>query len=40
VRCAMMRKESRGLHFTLDYPELLTHSGPSILSPGNHYINR
>ncbi|HFV0952388.1 TPA: L-aspartate oxidase [Escherichia coli] len=40
VRCTMMRKESRGLHFTLDYPELLTHSGPSILSPGNHYINR
>ncbi|HGT5413380.1 TPA: L-aspartate oxidase [Escherichia coli] len=40
VRCAMMRKESRGLHFTLDYPELLTHSGPSILSPGSHYINR
>ncbi|HHW7265298.1 L-aspartate oxidase [Escherichia coli] len=40
VRCAMMRKESRGLHFTLDYPELLTHSGPSFLSPGNHYINR
>ncbi|WP_249446425.1 hypothetical protein, partial [Escherichia coli] len=27
-------------HFTLDYPELLTHSGPSILSAGNHYINR
>ncbi|WP_347035596.1 hypothetical protein, partial [Escherichia coli] len=21
-------------------PELLTHSGPSILSAGNHYINR
>ncbi|CAJ1285690.1 TPA: L-aspartate oxidase [Escherichia coli] len=40
VRCAMMRKESRGLHFTLDYPEQLTHSGPSILSPDNHYINR
>ncbi|HCP1394185.1 TPA: L-aspartate oxidase [Escherichia coli] len=40
VRCAMMRKESRGLHFTLDYPELLTHSGPSILSPSNNYINR
>ncbi|WP_249452028.1 hypothetical protein, partial [Escherichia coli] len=27
-------------HFTHDYPELLTHSGPSILSAGNHYINR
>ena len=40
VRCAMMRKESRGLHFTLDYPQLLTHSGPSILSPGINYINR
>ncbi|HBC1782608.1 L-aspartate oxidase [Escherichia coli] len=40
VRCAMVRKESRGLHFTLDYPELLTHSGPSILSPDNLYINK
>lgn len=40
VRCAIMRKESRGLHYTQDYPELLTHSGPSILTPGNHYINR
>ncbi|MCL8378164.1 L-aspartate oxidase [Escherichia coli] len=40
VRCAMMRTESRCLHFTLDYPALLNHSGPSILSHGNHYINR
>jgi len=39
VRCAMMRKESRGLHYTLDYPEQLEHSGPSVLSP-LAYINR
>ncbi|WP_333855022.1 L-aspartate oxidase [Leclercia sp.] len=39
VRCAMMRKESRGLHYTLDYPEQLEHSGPSVLSPLTH-INR
>ncbi len=39
VRCAMMRKESRGLHYTLDYPEQLKHSGPSVLSPLTH-INR
>lgn len=39
VRCAMMRKESRGLHYTLDYPDLLTESGPSVLSPLVH-INK
>ncbi len=35
VRCAMLR-ESRGLHYTLDYPQPLPDSGPSILSPGSH----
>ncbi|MCJ2376014.1 L-aspartate oxidase [Vibrio sp. ZSDZ34] len=33
VRCAMQRKESRGLHYTLDYPELKEGSGPTILTP-------
>ena len=34
VRCAMKRKESRGLHYTLDYPEPAENSGPTILEPG------
>jgi len=34
IRCAMDRKESRGLHYTLDYPDLLPQAEPTILSPG------
>ncbi|MCY3821174.1 MAG: L-aspartate oxidase [Gammaproteobacteria bacterium] len=33
VRCAMSRRESRGLHYTLDYPHTLNRSVPSVLSP-------
>lgn len=33
VRCAMQRKESRGLHYTLDYPGLLTTASPTLLTP-------
>lgn len=33
VRSALERKESRGLHFTLDYPELEENPQPTILQP-------
>ncbi|WJY16133.1 L-aspartate oxidase [Pectobacteriaceae bacterium CE90] len=33
VRCALERKESRGLHYTLDYPERSDTPQPTILHP-------
>lgn len=33
VRCALERKESRGLHYTLDYPDHLDTLQPTILTP-------
>lgn len=33
IRSAMKRKESRGLHYTLDYPDLLAHAADTILVP-------
>ncbi|QSX30817.1 L-aspartate oxidase [Shewanella cyperi] len=33
IRCAMARKESRGLHCNIDHPAKLEHSGPTILQP-------
>ncbi|GGF07160.1 L-aspartate oxidase [Kangiella profundi] len=37
VRCAMQRKESRGLHYTLDYPKLAKEARDSYLVPlDNH----
>jgi len=38
VRCALARKESRGLHFTRDYPDMLPEAKPTILMPC--YIKR
>ncbi|KAB0548564.1 L-aspartate oxidase [Pseudomonas argentinensis] len=35
IRSAMQRKESRGLHYTLDYPGLLPVAGDTILQPAN-----
>ena len=35
VQCAIERKESRGLHFTLDYPQMRTEITDSVLTPPN-----
>ena len=37
VRSALMRKESRGLHYSRDYPQSWTVSYPTILTPINRY---
>lgn len=33
IQCAIRRKESRGLHYTLDYPEQATQANDTILTP-------
>ena len=35
IACAIQRKESRGLHFTLDYPEMEANPRDTILEPAN-----
>ncbi|MBV1786893.1 L-aspartate oxidase [Marinobacterium sp. D7] len=36
IRSAMLRKESRGLHYTLDYPDLAPERRDTILAPINY----
>ena len=33
IRSALSRHESRGLHYTLDYPDLLPHAKDTVLVP-------
>ena len=40
VRCAMQRKESRGLHYTLDYPELSSEIRKTVLTPPNFAVEQ
>ena len=35
IRCAISRKESRGLHYTLDYPDTLPDARDTVLIPEN-----
>ncbi|MFZ5601423.1 MAG: FAD-binding protein, partial [Pseudomonadota bacterium] len=39
INCALARKESRGLHYTLDYPDLLPEAKDTLLVP-KHYVPR
>nr|WP_035267190.1 MULTISPECIES: L-aspartate oxidase [unclassified Acinetobacter] len=38
IRCAMQRKESRGLHYTLDYPEPSQELRKTVLTPPNFEV--
>lgn len=40
VRCAMQRKESRGLHYTLDYPEQLPELRKTVLIPPSFKVEQ
>jgi L-aspartate oxidase len=33
IRCAQQRKESRGLHYSRDYPDLLPKAKDTVLQP-------
>ena len=35
IRCAISRRESRGLHYTLDYPDTLDQASDTVLTPDN-----
>lgn len=40
VRCAMQRKESRGLHYTLDYPQLGSELRKTVLTPPHFEVEQ
>ena len=40
IRCAISRRESRGLHYTLDYPDLADEARDTVLWPANSPIQR
>ena len=35
IECALTRKESRGLHYTTDYPNMREHASDTVLTPNN-----
>lgn len=37
VLCALARHESRGLHYSKDYPDMLPEALPTVLTPSNYY---